>query len=108
MGMLIGLCKMIVAVGMRHGMRMRCAVVRVGKGVVMRVRVTVEQRIINDKGGPCLIIPHSGKHESAGRKTSIRGEENADSRKERSNSPKERTSCKIMQRRILKFTRMRP
>lgn len=42
-----------------------------------------------------LIIPHSGKHESAGRKTSIRGAENADSHKERSNSPKERTLCKI-------------
>ena len=42
-----------------------------------------------------LIIPHSGKHGSAGRKTSIRGEENADSRKERSNSPKERISCRI-------------
>lgn len=55
-----------------------------------------------------VIIPHSGKHESAGRKTSIRGEENADSRKERSNSPKERTSCKIMQRRTLEFTRRRP
>ena len=53
MGMLIGLCEMIVTVGMRHGMRMRCAVVRVGKGVVMRVRVTVEQRIINDKGCTC-------------------------------------------------------
>ena len=42
-----------------------------------------------------MIIPHSGKHESAGRKTSIRGAENDDSRKERSNSPKERISCRI-------------
>ena len=39
-----------------------------------------------------LIIPHSGKHQSAGRKTSIRGEENANSRKERSDSPEERIS----------------
>ena len=35
-----------------------------------------------------MIIPHSGKHESAGRKRLIRGEENAGSRKERSISPK--------------------
>lgn len=40
-------------------------------------------------------IPHSGKHQSAGRKTLIRGKENADPHKERSNSPKERTSCII-------------
>ena len=49
-----------------------------------------------------LIIPHSGKHQSAGRKTAIRGKENANpykernnSRKERNNSRKERTSCII-------------
>ena len=40
-----------------------------------------------------VIIPRSGKHQSAGRKTSIRGKENTNPRKERSNSPKERTSC---------------
>ena len=40
-----------------------------------------------------LIIPRSGKHQSARRKTSIRGKENTNPRKERSNSPKERTSC---------------
>lgn len=42
-----------------------------------------------------VIIPHSGKHQSAGRKTSIRGKENANPYKERNNSRKERTSCII-------------
>ena len=42
-----------------------------------------------------VIISRSGKHESAERKTTIRGEENANPRKERGNTPKERTSCNI-------------
>ena len=42
-----------------------------------------------------MIISRSGKHESAERKTTIRGEENANPRKERGNTPKERTSCNI-------------
>ena len=37
-----------------------------------------------------LIISRLGKHQSAGRKTLIRGEENANSRKERSNLREER------------------
>ena len=42
-----------------------------------------------------VIIPHSGKHQSTGRKTSICGKENANPREERSNSREERTSCII-------------
>ena len=42
-----------------------------------------------------LIIPHTGKHQSTGRKTSFHGKENSNPRKERSNPLKERTSCII-------------
>lgn len=41
--------------------------------------------------GSTVTIPHSGNHQSAGRKTSIRGEKNTNPRKERSNSHMERT-----------------
>ena len=42
-----------------------------------------------------VIILRSGKHQSAERKTMIRSKENTNTHKERSNSPKERTSCII-------------
>ena len=58
-------------------------------GLIRQIQIVI--RAANER----VIIPHSGKHESAGRKTSIRGEENTNPRKERSNSPKERISCRI-------------